>query len=348
MKVLHLTYSLEYGGIETMLVNIINEQINSVEVFLICINDNVEKSLTGKINQKIKCIYIGRRRGTKNPIDIMNLNFKIHQIKPDVIHVHHPSIIRYLFRPFLSGKIVITMHAIPRDFDYPYLPKYDAVYAISNSVKNELDAHTINSVVVYNGIHPQIFKKRRFVNSSNSNYNIVQVGRLVVRNKGQDLSVRAIKMLIDRGYADISLTLIGDGPDKNMLLELIGNLGIDNYVQVVGKKDQDYISEHLRDYSLFIQPSRREGFGLTVAEAMASKVPVLVSDQQGPMELIQHGIYGLYFKTENVEDLCEKIICSRHKTNMDMIEKAYTYILNNFDVKLTASNYLKEYKKILV
>ena len=56
------------------------------------------------------------------------------------------------------------------------------------------------------------------------------------------------------------------------------------YVFLV-KQTQDYVAAHLTDYDLFVQPSRWEGFGLTVAEAMAAGVPVLVSEGQGPAEV---------------------------------------------------------------
>lgn len=55
------------------------------------------------------------------------------------------------------------------------------------------------------------------------------------------------------------------------------------------KKNQEWIYHNLCNFDLFIQPSRFEGFGLTVAEAIAAKVTVLVSNIQGPMEIIDDG-----------------------------------------------------------
>ena len=66
---------------------------------------------------------------------------------------------------------------------------------------------------------------------------------------------------------------------------LTAELHAETYVRFLGKQTQDYVAAHLTDYDLFVQPSRWEGFGLTVAEAMAAGVPVLVSEGQGPAEV---------------------------------------------------------------
>ena len=113
-------------------------------------------------------------------------------------------------------------------------------------------------------------------------------------------------------------------------------------------KTQEFIYNHLCDYDLFVQPSRYEGFGITVAEAMAAKLPVLVSDIEGPMEIIGYGKYGMYFESENVDDLAEKLRnILQGGYDYSLVEKAYQHVCNHYDVVTTAQRYIAEYKKVI-
>jgi glycosyltransferase involved in cell wall biosynthesis len=123
---------------------------------------------------------------------------------------------------------------------------------------------------------------------------------------------------------------------------------LDTYITFLGNKDTTYIETHLKNYNLLVQPSRIEGFGLTVTEAMAAKVPVLVSGQEGPMEIIANGQFGYYFKNENVEELADKIQEIMNKEIIEiknLTEKAYQRVQECYNIKNTALKYLLEYRK---
>jgi glycosyltransferase involved in cell wall biosynthesis len=86
-----------------------------------------------------------------------------------------------------------------------------------------------------------------------------------------------------------------------------------------------------------------------VAEGMAAKIPVLVSDNDGPMEVIENGKYGYYFESGDAQSLADKIeFIITHYNYQEMnvlIENAYLRVKSNFDIKLTANKYIEEYKK---
>ncbi|GAB6282464.1 MAG: hypothetical protein STSR0008_12100 [Ignavibacterium sp.] len=75
---------------------------------------------------------------------------------------------------------------------------------------------------------------------------------------------------------------------------------------------------------------------------MAAKLPVLVSDIDGPMEIIKNGKYGSYFEVGDHNDLANKLLEIKNKYNANCFDKKnneiYDYIKNNFDIKLTAKN----------
>ena len=95
-------------------------------------------------------------------------------------------------------------------------------------------------------------------------------------------------------------------------------------------------------------PSRSEGFGLSVVEALCACLPVIVSDQEGVLGVIDGGRLGTTFRTGDVQDLSCKIRnFLKLGTNNYLIEDAYKYAICNFDIKHTAKKYIQEYKYVI-
>ena len=344
MKIVHLTYTLDYGGIETMLVNIANIQCNQEHVSIVILNNKFESSILEKLDKRVTFINVGRKIGSKSIFPIIKLNIILARLNADIIHIHHPGLIRILLKSCFKSKIVFTMHDIPQPQDLPFIPQFKTIYAISNSVKQSLEKYGFKSTVVYNGIVFDEFKKK---SSKNEHLRILQVGRLIHNKKGQDLMIEACNKLKERQIKNYTFDIIGDGPSLDFLKEKIHDYGLRDNINLLGSKEQTYIKNHLCDYDLFVQPSRVEGFGLTVVEAIAAKVPTLVSDQEGPMEITDNGKYAYTFKTGEVYDLVrvlENIICGKLNLNTDA---AYEYAFDKFDVQITANEYLSKYRLFL-
>lgn len=345
MKILHILFSFTYGGIETMLVNILNEQCKHADVTIMLINNHYSQALIEKINKKVKFIKINRPPKSRNPYYILKMNWLIGSIKPDIIHSHDSKIVRYLL-PLLHKKTVNTIHDTPNKTHFPYIKYYPKVFAISKSVHIVLKSHGYNSIIVENGINPNSFLKREKINSNT--FNIVQIGRLVHDKKGQDLLIRACSVLVNRGITNFHIDFIGEGPSLEYLENLVLSNNLETYITFLGKKDTSYIERNLKNYNLLVQPSRIEGFGLTVAEAMAAKVPVLVSGQEGPMEIIANGQYGYFFKNEDVEEIADKILEIKNKESKDIkniTELACKRVEEFYNINKTALKYLQEYRK---
>ena len=143
----------------------------------------------------------------------------------------------------------------------------------------------------------------------------------------------------------ISLSLTYGGIET--MLVNIANAQAENgaEVHVCIIKPQPYIVEHMADYDFFVQPSRWEGFGLTVAEAMAAKVLVLFSEGQGPAEVTCGYFYGWIFENGNANDLAAKIkyIYDNYDEAMDKANSALNYVHNTYDVSVTAKKNLDLY-----
>ncbi len=351
MKIIHLTYTLRYGGIETMLINIANEQAKTESVFVIILNDAYDESIINKLDNKIQFINIGRKLGSHSIFPIIKLNWLLYKLKPDVIHLHHPGAKVFLLFKLFVHKIVLTMHDIPRNDDLKRLKTYPVVYSISKSVSQAISEKLYpvvkNTPVVYNGIMVD-----NFSNTTKRNkgvFRIVQIGRLTHYKKGQDLVIRACELLVNNGVHNFYVEFIGDGESREYLKQMVTQAGVEQHVKFLGSKDQSWIQHNLCTYDLFVQASRIEGFGLTVAEAMAAKVPVLVSDQEGPLEIIDYGKYGMTFKAGDANDLASKIRKAMNsQISVECLDAAYNHVKENFDVRVTSKLYLDYYRKDII
>jgi glycosyltransferase family 4 len=350
MKIIHITYGFGLGGIETMLHNIANEQVAlGQKIYIIVINDIINKELKNSLDPRIKFICLKRKVSSKSILPFIKLNYLLFKINPDIIHLHYSSIARFIFIPSLLHKTCVTQHDVCNKQNSQYLYKCKRIYAISNIVKTDIKKWTgLDSEVVLNGIDVDKIKHQQYSQTEIKLFKIVQVSRLMHEKKGQHILIQAVNKLIRQGYNQIRLDFIGDGESHEYLEGLVKELDIKEYVRFLGNKDQSYIYEHLCDYNLFVQPSIYEGFGLTVTEAMAAKIPVLVSDNQGPMEIIDNGKYGYYFKNKDVYDCAKKIInIITNKKDLVKIESAYNHVKDNFNVKLTSVSYLNHYKEFI-
>ena len=107
MRIVHLVWSFTTGGIETMLVDIVNEQVKLCDVKLFVINDHYNKALLHTIDPKVKVILFKRKPGSKNLVPLARLNLSLLKYRPNIIHCHQANLAKVLW--FLWRK-VLTIH----------------------------------------------------------------------------------------------------------------------------------------------------------------------------------------------------------------------------------------------
>lgn len=351
MRILHVVFGLGMGGIETMLVNIANAQAaaDGTEVHILIVNNVVDASLRRQLDTRIRVHVLGRKARSHNPWPILRLNHLIYSLRPDIIHSHNSSLWRFLWYPGLRSHhgLCVTQHSVFASGEVRDLDKFRHVFAISRSVQQSiLEGMGVSSVVVYNGIRPDRFTIRS--GTVHRPFRLVQISRLCHDKKGQDFLLDRVAALVSRGF-DLDLTFFGDGESRSFLEQKIAALCLSDRVHMPGNQSQEYISQHLCDYDLLVQPSRFEGFGLTVAEAMAAGVPVLVSDIEGPMEIIENGLYGHSFRVDAARDFDTQLedILLHYEDALLTADKARTMVHEKYSVTRTAETYLNEYIKII-
>ena len=329
MKIIHVVWAFQNGGIETMLINIANEQIrrgDKVSVFII--NDLVDHNLVKSFNSEIKVFKIRRKEGSRSIFPIIKANFLVLCNYPKIIHFHFLNLAKYFIK-YPKIKFISTVHTT--NFSDRYFKKYDEIIAISKAVKEDLLKlkPDMKIEVCYNGINfNRLVKKENFYSIKK----IICVGRLVDVHKGQSIIINAINILNQKTDLNFIVSFVGDGPDKLKFQELTKKLKLENNIKFLGNKSNEWVLNNLCEYDLFVQASRFEGFGLTVVEAMAAKVPVLITNVEGHLEISDNGKYATLFKSEDPKDLAIKLI--KLSNELEKLEKrvetSYNYVLDKF------------------
>lgn len=329
-----------------MLVDIINEQVKINNVFFIIIGSSYSNDLLRKIDSRAIVIKLNHKHKSINPIPFIRLNLILLRLKADVIHLHN-SISAVLFFVKPAKRIFMTVHSLY--FPLKHVKKVSCFIAISQAVKEYILSNGYHNVeMVENGINVGLIKKR-----ANDNFHrkflIIQVARLDMNIKGQDILIKAISILREKGYTNISVDFIGEGPSHGALVKLSEQLNVSTQVHFLGLRDRSYIYEHLKDYDLMCHPARSEGFGLTVVEGMAARLPVLVPDSGGPYDVIEYGKYGYSFKINDVKDCVNKIlfIISHYSEAMKLAIEASEFVENRYSVKRMVEEYQRIYNKHL-
>ena len=143
-------------------------------------------------------------------------------------------------------------------------------------------------------------------------FSIVTVSR-IVRNKGIDIVVRALKTLVDEGVP-CRYVVAGDGPERPALERLADDLGVRQNVVFTGYVTEESKWSLLREADVFVMPSRvnphvqHEGFGLAFIEAAAFGVPGIGSTGGGIPDAIVDGRTGLLVREESPGDLAQAML----------------------------------------
>ena len=171
----------------------------------------------------------------------------------------------------------------------------DLVVCISNFCRSQLMAfvepeHWAKLQIVHCGVDLERYAFRRRERSSGEPLRVLSVGRLVPE-KGQALLIDATERLMRTGRS-VTLTLVGDGPDRARLEAAAEAAGVTGIVRFTGPLGQDELPAVFADHDVFCLPSFAEGVPVVFMEAMATGLPVIATRIAGIPELIDDGVTG--------------------------------------------------------
>jgi glycosyltransferase involved in cell wall biosynthesis len=173
---------------------------------------------------------------------------------------------------------------------------------ISEHVREQVlegTGRTCRTSVVYNGVDAELFSPEP--EPSAPEPRILAVGNLIPI-KGHDVLIRAVAPLVLE-FPDLSLEIIGEGPERSRLQALARELSIEERVHFRGRQSRHDVADAMRRCTIFALPSRYEGLGCVYLEAMSAAKPVIGCRGQGIAELVRHGTNGFLVGPDNEKEL---------------------------------------------
>ena len=187
--------------------------------------------------------------------------------------------------------------------------KFDKIFIVSDEGKRKFDRmfpkESGKSAVFHNIIDTQEIKRLSEVylpDLKQDCINIVTVGR-ISKEKGQDLAVKALSVLVNNGY-NVNWILVGAGNYEIEVKKIAEYLNVSHLINITGAKANPY--PYMKGCDIYVQPSKHEGFCITLAEAKLFGMPIVVTDFTGAREQLAN--YSNSFIANHNADCIAKYI----------------------------------------
>ncbi|CAN5749937.1 glycosyltransferase family 4 protein [soil metagenome] len=305
MRIVQLMHSHGWGGAEQHLVQLATEQATrGHEVIFAGPHDSWLRENLAPAGVHTEHL---RMSGLLDPFSHWRLRALVRDFAPDVVHAHG---VRASFYAGLAigahrdGVAIATAHSTGTR---GHMRGCAQVIAVSHAVRRQLLAHghaAGETPVVYNGVADMVTglprqRLRRSLGIAPGEFALCSAGRFI-HDKGQDLMVEALAQV--RG--PVVLCLFGD--EGTEFGRHVGQLAKgDPRIRFMGFRDD--ARNMLPAFDAYLCASRREAFGLSLAEASAASLPVIAPDVGGIAEVIRHGESGWLVPSENPLALAEAI-----------------------------------------
>ncbi len=303
---------MQVAGAEVLVAETIRRLGRRIEPVVLCLDE------VGALGERmrrdgVEVIAFGRRPGIDLSL-VRRLARVIREKKLDVVHAHQ-------YTPFFYGalgamasltkpRVVFTEHGR----HYPDVVSWKR--RVANHVLFDRLADEVNAVcgfsatslsardgfrrarieVIENGVDLSRYRQVRDQSTAKARLGLVADRRYIV-TVARFHAVKDHRTLLQAfahvaaGIRDVDLLLVGDGPLRGELEQLARSLGLADRIRFLGVRDD--VADILAVADVFALTSVSEAASITLLEAMASQVPVVVTEVGGNPEIVRHGIDGL-------------------------------------------------------
>jgi glycosyltransferase involved in cell wall biosynthesis len=262
--------------------------------------------------------------------------------KPLLLHLHA----RYMYR----DRLTLLFHGA------------DSIVGVSQSVTNIFKHNEFSNKqveVIYNGTDPKRVQCtiprdiRAELSATNTDFVILYMGSLIPRKLVHQLLYAVDKLKNDY---QIKVAIVGSGPEKNNLTQLIDELNLHSQIKLLSATDK--VAEiYSSNADCFISVPCEEVFGLTLAEASLAKLPIITSNITGIDEIYTDKENALLVPPNNTNALINAIksLIEKPQLSKKLAENAQEHIVKNFSLEqqfiafdLAYQNLLKGKNKLSV
>ncbi len=375
-SILYLITQGEYGGAQHYILDLA-KYFSTKYSIIVAFGENNKSDKFKILLKKYKIKYhiiheLKREISPKNDYRaLLAIRALIKINKPDILHLNSSkiSILGTLASIGLKTKIVYTAHGWVFNEKLPSKQKrlyifaewFTAIFKQKIICVSDFDRQSaINNhiaspkklSVIHNGIpdfellsrdqarHEITQKLNDFSLFLNTDLVIGSIGYLY-KNKGFDYLINAVKLLIKKNLNPL-LIILGGGPEKNELKNLIEQLKLKKNIYILGETEN--ASRLLRAFDIYACSSLKEGLSYTIIEAMTAGLPIVATNVGGNPELITDQKQGLIVESGNIEVLAQAIMTLKNnpvKANA-YAQAAHKKALSDFEIEsmIQKTNYL--------
>jgi len=239
--------------------------------------------------------------------------------KYDIIHYNSPPVDVTVFYPLKSRMKCLQTITIHGGLFYEsknfigryilkkyvnYFKKIIVLNSFSYSLVKKLNSNESKIEIIPNGVEVEYFDKLEKI-ELDGDPAIVYAGRLS-QVKGIDTLIKSF-LKVSKEMPNAKMYIIGDGPEKENLTKLAKKLALKNIVFMGFIPSINKVHRYIKSSDIFVLPSYKENFSISLLEAMAARTSIVVSDAEGNKDVLTKS-EALFFSCGNATDLAEKII----------------------------------------
>ena len=277
-----------------------NEIVDGIQIF--------RRGSRNAFNFHVPSQYKKLREQTNFDVVIDDIN-KIPFYSPFFVKEPLIGIIHHLFGSsiFLEAPLPIALYVNLAEKLIPAIYRNIPMAVVSNSTKNELvqkgfDEENIH--LVYNAVEPEAYRADF---SKKAVHPVVGYLGRIKKYKSVNHLIQAFK-IVEKSIPDARLLLIGDGDYLPELKKLVAKLNLKDKVDFTGITHHQKKIDYLNKMWLMVNPSPKEGWGLTVIEGNSCGLPVIAADSPGLRDSVVHNETGFLYPYGDYHKLADLIL----------------------------------------